>query len=147
MAFADELLELARDLTKSHALELRQAALRRSVSTAYYALFHLLVSEATLNWGRPELRPAMGRLFDHGAMRSASDSQVSQLNKGLKSGSSAGPERAASQHLRKVAETFGDVQRLRQEADYNTATEWTMKAAEEQIRKVTEAFESWKIIR
>src|SRR5580658_2808224 len=70
MAYAEDLLELARHL----ALEptgARQACLRRAVSTAYYALFHLLISEATLNWGRPELRSELGRFFEHGRMRSA----------------------------------------------------------------------------
>ena len=31
-------------------MEATQAALRRSVSTAYYALFHLLVTEAGQRW-------------------------------------------------------------------------------------------------
>jgi len=61
----------------------RQANLRRSVSTAYYALFHLLISEATLNWARPELRPMLGRLFDHGPMCSASENKEADLNRYL----------------------------------------------------------------
>ncbi len=56
MAFPDDLLELAQDLLNLHPESSHQASLRRAVSTAYYALFHLLISEATANWGRPELR-------------------------------------------------------------------------------------------
>lgn len=61
MAFPDDLLELAQDLRNLHPEGLRhQANLRRAVSTAYYALFHLLISEATANWARPELRAILG---------------------------------------------------------------------------------------
>ena len=34
----------------------KQASLRRALSTAYYALFHLLISEAVANWNRVNLR-------------------------------------------------------------------------------------------
>ena len=54
MAFHDDLLELAQDLANLHPEDPHQASLRRAVSTAYYALFHLLISEATANWARPE---------------------------------------------------------------------------------------------
>jgi hypothetical protein len=57
MAYCDDLFALARDLANLHpAEEAHQASLRKAVSTAYYALFHLLVSGATANWRRPELR-------------------------------------------------------------------------------------------
>jgi hypothetical protein len=72
MAYADDLLELAKHLANLEPVNPRQACLRRTVSTAYYALFHLLISEATLNWGRPELRSELGRVFGHGKMKSAS---------------------------------------------------------------------------
>jgi len=73
MAYADELLELAQDIANLHPLKPHQASLRRAVSTAYYALFHLLISEATANWNRPELRGALARVFDHGPMKQAAD--------------------------------------------------------------------------
>lgn len=56
MAYANELLELAQELDNLHPDHPHQPSLRRAVSTAYYALFHLLISEATANWQRPELR-------------------------------------------------------------------------------------------
>ena len=67
MTFHEELLGLAGELI--HRNEPSQAHLRRAVSTAYYAFFHLLVSEATLNWKRDSSRDALGRMFDHGLMR------------------------------------------------------------------------------
>ena len=46
MSFADELLELAMAFEWHGS----QAVLRRTVSTAYYALFHLLIHEAVGKW-------------------------------------------------------------------------------------------------
>ena len=48
MAYADDLLELAKHLANLEPVNPRQACMRRAVSTAYYALFHLLISP--LNW-------------------------------------------------------------------------------------------------
>jgi hypothetical protein len=42
------------------------------VSTAYYALFHLLIRDAVLNWKRNDQRAALARAFDHGPMKKAS---------------------------------------------------------------------------
>lgn len=51
MPFPDDLLEQAYDLAQKEATDPKQASLRRAVSTAYYALFHLLVEEAVSKWG------------------------------------------------------------------------------------------------
>jgi hypothetical protein len=69
MAIAEELLELAQaTLANQHSGE---AALRRASSTAYYAMFHLLIGEATANWAAFQWRPLLGRVFEHGKMKSA----------------------------------------------------------------------------
>jgi hypothetical protein len=80
MLFAEDLLDLARDIADMDADNPRQASLRRAVSTAYYALFHLLISEATSNWRQVELRPALGRIFEHGKMKNASSNRAQTLN-------------------------------------------------------------------
>ena len=49
MAFPGDLLEQAKHLSKRERRKPKQASLRRAVSTAYYALFHLLIEEATRN--------------------------------------------------------------------------------------------------
>jgi uncharacterized protein (UPF0332 family) len=46
MAFADDLLEQAYHLANRDRENPKQASLRRAVSTAYYALYHLLIDEA-----------------------------------------------------------------------------------------------------
>ncbi len=43
MAFADDLLEQAYHLASLETGDPKQSSLRRAVSTAYYALFHLRI--------------------------------------------------------------------------------------------------------
>jgi hypothetical protein len=56
----------------------RQASLRRAVSTAYYSLFHLLISSAILQWKGVHQRSQMPRGFGHGAMKDASRKTVNR---------------------------------------------------------------------
>ena len=75
------LLEQAWHLSKREPKRPKQASLRRAISTAYYALFHLLISEAVLNWRRAEDRVELARMFEHAHMRSTCASQRDELNK------------------------------------------------------------------
>ena len=72
MAYHDELLEQAKELVHKNPKNPTQADLRRSVSSAYYALFHLLIFEACLNWSNEVSRPGLARMFDHGVMKKVS---------------------------------------------------------------------------
>jgi hypothetical protein len=147
MAFHDDLLELSQDIANLHPETPHQASLRRAVSTAYYALFHLLISEATSNWARPELRAILDRCFDHGPMKSASETKVSQINALFKDNSLEGAEKSLNFHLRTVANAFIQAQQRRNDADYNLAKDWTPVEVATQIGSVSEAFKSWSIIR
>lgn len=121
----------------------RQACYRRAVSTAYYALFHLLVEEASLNWGRPELRTELGRVFEHGKMRSASSKLISAINEAHKKI----PPAPVTQHLAAVAGTFVKLQQRRHEADYNLGKEWSQTDVRTLIDEVSDAFAKWSEIR
>jgi hypothetical protein len=147
MAFADDLLALAQDIANLPSEARRQANLRRAVSTAYYALFHLLISEATLNWARPELWPTLGRLFDHGPMYSTSVTREAELNAYFKGNPPESSERTVAQHLLTVSKAFVQAQQRRVDADYNMGREVTETETLTQIESVTEAFKSWNIIR
>jgi hypothetical protein len=81
MAYADDILERARHLANRERRRPRQASLRRAVSTAYYALFHLLISEATLNRKRVDERTVLARFFEHGKMKTALDRQRGECNR------------------------------------------------------------------
>lgn len=147
MAYADDLLELAQHLANLEPTSPRQACLRRAVSTAYYALFHLLISEATLNWGRSELRSELGRVFEHGKMKHASAEKRRELDAHFGKNPSRSQEPVISRHLHTVADTFIQVQQKRNEADYDTGKEWARTDVLTQIDAVSAAFESWKAIR
>lgn len=73
----DDLLEQASHLaTRDRKGKPKQANLRRSVSSAYYALFHLLVGEAAARLLAPKglagLRVGLARQFTHECMKTAS---------------------------------------------------------------------------
>ena len=145
MAFPDDLLQVAQQLADLRPES--QASFRRAVSTAYYALFHLLVLEATANWARPELRATLGRCFDHGPMRAASETKISQINAALKDKAIGTAEKGVVIHLHAVADAFIRAQQRRNDADYNSAKEWTRIQVDQHIASVSEAFKAWSIIR
>jgi uncharacterized protein (UPF0332 family) len=147
MAYADDLLELAQHQANLELSDSRQACLRRAISTAYYSLFHLLISEAALNWARPELRSELGRLFGHGKMKNAAIERRSQIDERIKKNPLEGPELALLKQLRIVADTFVELQQRREEADYDTGKEWTQTDALSLVEAVAVAFESWNAIR
>ena len=77
----------------------KQASLRRSVSAAYYALFHLLVDAAARRLvsaaDRKPLRNCLARAFDHGLMKRvalqfAEQSLSPRLSPGLKRAAAPG---------------------------------------------------------
>jgi uncharacterized protein (UPF0332 family) len=147
MSFPDDLLEQARHLASRETKRPRQASLRRAISTAYYALFHLLISEATLKWKNVDQRSTFARLFEHGKMRSASHKQRAKLDTFLNTNPLPGPELTSARNLHTVADTFSDAQQQRHTADYDNATTWTRAEVLSQIDLVTTAFQSWHAIR
>src|ERR1700722_11624689 len=105
MAFADDLLEQAYHLATMETNEPKQASLRRAVSTAYYALFHLLIDEAVSNWGVVRQRSILARTFDHGKMKVICEDYVKEFY---------GSGQPASEiQLKNVAHTFVQLQEKR----------------------------------
>jgi uncharacterized protein (UPF0332 family) len=147
MGYADDLLRLARQIAELYPNEVHQGSLRRALSTAYYALFHLLIADAVSECESPSFRAAIARLFDHGAMRQACDKKTSELNKFFKAREPVGPETRVKDELRNVAETFSAAQYNRHEADYNLTREWQPIEVELLIGDVEDAFRSWNSIR
>jgi hypothetical protein len=117
MSLHSDLLRQARQPAHLEPRRPRQASLRRAVSTAYYALFHLLIHEATTTLiAAPVVRGRFSRAFDHGDMKAASKdfataTTAKQLAK-LTGGVAIPPD------LQTVANTFVDLQEARHEADY-----------------------------
>ena len=110
-----DLIQTARRLTESGALQPTQADLRRAVSTAYYAQFHCLASTAAdlLAGGSrsPEWHQVY-RAIEHGKARSACQQDAM---------------RAFPMEIRGFADTFIDLQKARQQADYALEGEYSKR--------------------
>jgi hypothetical protein len=139
MAFAHDLLALAEHLLHKDGTNPTQAGLRRAVSTAYYALFHLLIDEAVSNWAVARHRSKLARTFDHGAMKKVCEDQIK------KSRSDGIPAPLAL--LADVAQTFVELQSARHTADYDNSYTWTKADAREWIARTDIAFTYWGGIR
>ena len=147
MAYPHDLLEFSRQMAELHPAVAHQPSLRRAVSTAYYALFHLLISDAVAYCGDSQFASALSRVFEHGVMKSASDSKVSEINGLFDPKPPAEPTRTIMFHLHNVAETFGQAQNNRLDADYNLVREWQPGQVSLIIEGVEAAFKSWEIVR
>ena len=80
-------------------------------------------------------------------MKQASEAKVSQINPAFKDNYPDSAEKTVAIHLRTVANAFIQAQQRRNDADYNTAKEWTPVEVDTQIASVNEAFKAWNIIR
>ena len=149
MSYPNHLLEQAEHLARREKNKPRQASLRRAVSTAYYALFHLLIDEATLNWRRIDQRALLARLFEHGKMKAASDKQRSECKRYLNSNPPPAPgaDLDCVRHLHLVVDTFSQAQEQRHRADYDNSKTWTRADVLNLIDHVNTAFQSWHQIR
>jgi uncharacterized protein (UPF0332 family) len=142
MAYHNDLLGQALLLVHKEPRNPKQASLRRAVSTAYYALFHLLISEAVANWSRVNLRAALGRAFDHTNMKAASNRLQD-----TRQFSFTGEDPRVAADLKAVAKTFAQLQEKRHIADYDNTTFWTRTEALAQVKSAQQAFATWEPIR
>ncbi|MGP0075235.1 MAG: hypothetical protein ACLPWF_25260 [Bryobacteraceae bacterium] len=140
MAYHDDLLAHALDLV--HTSPPTQLSLRRAVSAAYYAVFHFLIFEATSNWGNDSLRTALGRAYDHGTMKAASERILNP-----KKFPFAGEDATVVRTLRFVARTFIQLQENRHFADYNLIKDLDPTEALTQVKSAEEIFNTWPSIR
>lgn len=149
MPLANDLLEQAYHLARRERKRPKQASLRRAISTSYYALFHLLISEATKNWKNADQRAALGRFFGHGSMVSASNAQRGKCNVYINSNPppAAGADLDCMRHLQTVSLAFSQAQEQRHSADYDVSKTWTRVEAMAIIDQVDAAFKSWSAIR
>jgi hypothetical protein len=147
MGYPEDLLQLAQETATLHPGDAHQPSLRRAISSGYYALFHLLISDAVASCADPQFRATLARVFDHGPMKQASDKKLSELNDFFDRRPPEGPERTIAYHLYNVAETFSQAQHNRNEADYNLLREWQPTQVSLLLEAIAEAFRSWNTIR
>jgi hypothetical protein len=157
LAFHHDLLEQAEHLVARERQRPRQASLRRAVSAAYYALFHLLVADGArlLSPPRPPgLRLRIGRAFTHGVM--------SNICKGFVEANAAAAQGRSSRlpnatrvllvfplepALVNVLEAFVDLQEARHQADYDLTKSWNRLGAATHVATARGVFTNWQAIR
>src|SRR5580658_2786348 len=129
MGIAEDLLTLAGRLANPALGEPQQAFFRRSISTAYYALFHLLVQDAVQNWaGSSTARFGLERKFEHKTMKEVSNSVLRSSWRGWST-----PPQGVPVELQIVAKTFVNLQDARQQADYDNAKIWVSIEARNKV--------------
>ncbi len=130
MGLPEDLLEQANHLARWDRKRPKQASLRRAVSTAYYAVFHLLVSEAVANWKLVRHRPQLARTIEHRRIRTV-------CAKG----------KCPDGDLQAVADAFLELQQARYLADYDYSASFTRTKALSYVQTAKEAFERWQCAR
>ena len=148
MPYPHDLLAFARQIAELYQKPAsHQPSLRRAISTAYYALFHLLISDGIAYCGDKQLASTLAGIFEHGTMKSVSDAKVSEINGLFDPKPPAEPLRTEAYHIHNVAETFGQARNNRLDADYNLSREWQPDQVLLLIEGVESAFASWDIVR
>ena len=140
MAYHDDLLAQALQLVR--VVPPTQLTLRRAVSAAYYAVFHFLIAEATSNWNNVPLRSALGRAYDHGVMKTASNRILNPRDFPF-----TGEDPAVVADLRFVAQAFSQLQEDRHFADYNLTKDLDPVEALTQVKSAEKIFTIWPAIR
>lgn len=149
MALPDSLLAVAGDLCALDPGRPRQASLRRSVSTMYYALFHLLAGDVALRMcaGDAALAAKAFRDFTHTGIRSVIDEALAPTG-------NRPPRLAAllgatplSPDLHLVCRAFADAHSERESADYDLGRRYDRLTAALLLDQVRLAFAAWRAVR
>lgn len=149
MTLPADLLKQAGFLARRERKRPSQASLRRAVSASYYALFHLLVDEATRlmfsGHGRATLRPVVGRAFRHSTMKAlaqqfATPGDPAKLAPAL-------DKLTIQPALVDLAAAFQELQQARHEADYDLARRFTRSEVLLLIDLTQQAFDDWQSVR
>lgn len=150
MSLHDDLLGQADLLAYTDKNKPKQANLRRAVSAAYYALFHLLVDHGSrflVSGASPQreaLRHQLARSFDHGQMRKASQAFAAPRPGDNPWRKALGT--APSTALVDVASAFIDLQEARHEADYDLARAFSRGEVAALVVQAQTAFTNWNSV-
>ena len=137
-----DLLQLALDIGRTAFTSEKESAFRKSISTAYYALFHQLTQAASKRFANAGdvVRHHTERVFDHGVMKGVCD----DLIKPRSSKSSALLARMLSAsrdpRLVELAATFVKLQEARHRSDYDLHTAVTSEDMAEALRLLVRAW-------
>jgi hypothetical protein len=148
MALHDDLLDLAIRLlgpaaappAVALAVPLKpEADLRRAISTAYYALFHLLINVSTTRGvATAALRPYVARNFEHRHMLA-----VCKRYTVLAADLTGQPVPA---EIGRIADSFVQLQNARHKADYNVKDSVNPVEAQTFVQLAQDAFTDWTTV-
>lgn len=150
MALPRDLLDQANHLARREPRRPKQASLRRAISTAYYAIFHLLIDEVARLLAPPQpalLRPRFQRALTHTEMKTV----CQQFAKGKKAELGGGTKELASDPIEpalvNLAAAFVDLQEARHQADYDTARTFIRLDVLSKISSAQQAFSDWRTVK
>jgi hypothetical protein len=152
MQLSEALKEHARLLLDSNLGSSQEVNLRRAVSAAYYAVFHLLSAEVARQMS-PEypkgLRGRTQRALGHPEMAKAAGHflHAGELAKDHGIPGDVGPLAPVSMNLARVAGSFRDLQQARYIADYDVLDKGKVVNyvwASEYVAKAEQLFLDWK---
>jgi hypothetical protein len=133
---ADDLLEDARHLAAKGGAEERPSCMRRAISTAYYAVFHLLIEDFVEHWEFEDQRARFARMFDHRKMRDAPFTPKDKRN-----------PTAVETELIDIITAFGQLQKDRHRADYDLGWNIVETDVADAITLAEDTFTKWRAIR
>ena len=132
----DELLEDARHLAAWGETENRKSCMRREISTAYYAVFHLLTEDFVRHWEFEDQRARLARMFNHQKMKDAPFKPKDRSNPTV-----------VEAALADVITAFGQLQGDRHRADYDLGWNIVRTDVDDAITLAEATFEKWRLIR
>lgn len=149
MSVPADLLEQAEHLLKREPRRPRQVSLRRAVSASYYALFHLLVDEASRlmvpGVRREPIRDAYRRTFNHAEMAAAARNFSGGTFPDVLA--QARGTRALAPDLLLVARALVELQQARHTADYNLRVRLTRTQARLSVTLARQGMRAWRRVR
>jgi len=134
LGLADELLEDAHFLADKGVTDQRQTVMRRSISTAYYAAFHLFIEDFVEHWEFPDQRARLGRMFGHGKMRTGFTPNKKN-------------PKPVEQALQDVITAFSELQKDRERADYDSGWRLVETDVRNAIQLAEDVFAKWRKIK
>lgn len=148
MSLHGDLLEQAKHLARRETKRPKQASLRRAISAAYYAVFHLLTDGGARFFirgkDRAGLRLVVTRSFEHGEMKKAASSFSGGSPPHVLA--AALPPSGVPPALKQLARSFMELQQARHDADYNLSRAFTRQETLDLVSQAEQAFLDWRAV-
>jgi uncharacterized protein (UPF0332 family) len=146
--FSADLLAQAKHLAVQSTGKPKQADLRRSISTSYYALFHFFIHESSRQIAgtlaaKEDLKHLTARAFEHGKMKAVclEFGKTTPIN--ILKPFWTSLKVPAGQDIQLLAGTFVQLQELRHQADYDLNVSFSKQEALDAQQLAQDAINAW----